>query len=151
MAVDIDFIEENIREEIKRADHIVYVTLKYTRTCDVIKNVIKRLINAFDMGILELLELRKEEGKIDIIPKSPLARLGLLENVFKVSVKDYIRLYNLLKKIDKGEYTKRDEYRKGVTLIVKDKKPVEVNMVILKSYFEKTKDFIKFIEEVKAE
>ena len=149
MAVDIDYIEDNIREEIKRADHMVFVTLKYTRTADVIKNVIKRLINAFDLGILELLELKRDARKIEIIPKSPIARLQLLEAIFKSDVKEYVKLYNLFKKIDKGEYAKRDEYRKGVTLIVKDKKPIEVNMVVLKGYFEKTKDFIKLIEEIK--
>ena len=76
---EIADLENNIKDEIKRADHLIYVTLKYTRTVDVMKNVIKRLLSALDSGILELLEELKSNGKVSMIPPSPLARLELLE------------------------------------------------------------------------
>ena len=44
------------KEELKRADHLLYVTLKYTRTADVIKNTIHRLLNAIDYAIIFSLE-----------------------------------------------------------------------------------------------
>ena len=46
-----DDLEFDADEELKRADHMIYVTLKYTRTADVIHNILKRLINAFDVSI----------------------------------------------------------------------------------------------------
>ena len=51
-------MEEEIispEEELKRADHLVYVSLKYTRTCDIMKNAIKRLIAAFQLVIHKFL------------------------------------------------------------------------------------------------
>ncbi|MEK7201541.1 MAG: hypothetical protein AAB737_02820, partial [Patescibacteria group bacterium] len=55
---------EGAKEDLKRADHSIYVTLKYTRTVDVIKNVIKRLINACDLAMIEALEHLKKQKKI---------------------------------------------------------------------------------------
>ena len=49
------FLEE-AREELKRADHLIYVSLKYTRTVDVIKSVIDRLISCLDFVIDKLLD-----------------------------------------------------------------------------------------------
>ena len=39
---------EPAREEMKRADHLLYVSLKYTRTVDVIKSLIERLFSTID-------------------------------------------------------------------------------------------------------
>lgn len=146
----MEYIEWNLKEEIKRADHLIYVSLKYTRTCDIIKNVIQRLINAFDYGIIDLLEHLKKKKKITIIPKSPLARRELVEQMLKKDLAKFMKLYDLLRKIDKSEFIRREEYRKGVTMIVKDKKPIEINIEVLKEYFEKTKEFVKFIENYEA-
>ena len=64
-------------------------------------------------------------------------------------MKDYIKFYSLLRQIDRGEYKKFEEYRKGVMLVVKDKTPIEINVETLKGYFEKTKEFVNFIEGFK--
>ncbi|MFH1317204.1 MAG: hypothetical protein ABII01_06810 [Candidatus Woesearchaeota archaeon] len=68
---------ENLQEafsELKRADHLIFVSLKYTRTVDVIKSIIERLINCLDFSIIALLESYKEKKKITDIPSSPVAR-----------------------------------------------------------------------------
>ena len=77
-------------EEIKRADHLVHVTLKYTRTADVIKNIIERLINAYDFIFLEYLTFLKENNKINYIPDSSKERLELFQKEFKEKSKVYI-------------------------------------------------------------
>ena len=41
-------------EEIKRVDHLVFVSLKYTRTVDVIKSVVDRIISALDFIFIAL-------------------------------------------------------------------------------------------------
>ena len=69
---------QDAKEEIKRADHLIYVSLKYTRTCDIILNIFKRLITAYDYAILASLEKSKEEGKTTVIPESKMLRAEML-------------------------------------------------------------------------
>lgn len=129
--------------QLKRADHLLYVTLKYTRTSEVIKNTIRRLIGVFDYAALEILEVEKRKGKIKSIPYLPIERIELLAKVFlrNKDVKDYILFYHLLRHIDKSDYKSKEEYRKNVTLITKD---FDVDTPMLTLYFDKTKDFAKF-------
>jgi len=129
--------------QLKRADHLLYVTLKYTRTTEVIKNTIRRLIGVFDYASLEILEVEKAKGKIKMIPYLPLERMELLSKVLSgiKEAEDYILLYHLLKHIDKSEYKAKEEYRKNVTLMTKD---FDVDTPMLMLYFDKTKDFAKF-------
>ena len=39
---------ENTIEELKRVDHLFYVSLKYTRTVDMIKHVLERIISTHE-------------------------------------------------------------------------------------------------------
>ena len=142
----IEDLPEKANDEIKRADHLVYVTLKYTRTVDVIKNTIKRLLNAFDYVILEALEFSKETKKIKEIPASNQDRVKLLKKLYRDNILGYIKLYELLKEIDKADYIGREEYRKNVTLIVKvEGKTIQVDIPTLIDYFNKTKEFTDLI------
>ena len=75
---------EKARDELKRSDHLVFVSLKYTRTCDVLHNTIQRLINAYDFAILAALEKAKSEGKIDSIPSSKKLRAELVSKFKKI-------------------------------------------------------------------
>ena len=55
-------------------------------------------------------------------------------------------LYNLLKKIDKAEYSAKEEFRKNVTLTTKNTPtPIEVKVVNLYEYLEITKEFVSFM------
>ncbi len=47
---------ETAQDELKRADHLMFVSLKYTRTVDVIKSIITRLKAAIDAGFEVLLQ-----------------------------------------------------------------------------------------------
>lgn len=142
----IEDLPEKAREEIKRADHLVYVTLKYTRTCDVIKSIIKRLISAFDYAILELHEFLIEKKKIREIPASKKERLNLVLKNFKEDIDDYIKLYELLKLIDNAEYSKKEEYRKHVALVAHlAKGDLEVDIPKVTEYFDATKQFVAIV------
>ena len=57
-----DYLDQ-IKSELKRADHLFYVSLKYTRTVDVIRSMIQRLLNAFDISFEALLEKTKKRRK----------------------------------------------------------------------------------------
>lgn len=138
---------EEAKNEIRRADHMIFISLKYARTCDVIMNIIHKLISVFDYGILSLLKKLEKTKKIKKIPESPLERADFVEKYFKESRK-YLKFYRLFKKIIKCEYTAREEFRKHITLIVKDKKPIEITTIVLGNYFEVTKEFIRFVERI---
>lgn len=71
-----------IKEEIKRTDHLLYVSLKYTRTVDVMRNAIERLINAYTLISDALLEYAKRKKKITDIPPSPIMRSALVKKAY---------------------------------------------------------------------
>ena len=64
---------KDAKEELKRVDHLIYVSLKYTRTVDVIRNVIDRLISSFDFVADGLLQKALDEKKIKEIILSQAA------------------------------------------------------------------------------
>jgi len=137
------------KEEMKRADHLIYVSLKYTRTVDVIKNIIERLINAHDFSILHLLEVEKELGKIEDIPTSVVEKINLVKKHYPDElVEKEMEFYSFLRLLTKAEYTRQREFRRHVTMsaFIPDKGVVEVTIDVIHEYYEKTKEFIKFCE-----
>ncbi|MBW2989255.1 hypothetical protein KY358_02955 [Candidatus Woesearchaeota archaeon] len=141
---------EDAKEEIKRVDHLFYVSLKYTRTVDMMRNMIERLISTFDYGMLSLLEYAKEKKRISEIPAMPLPKCELLRDLYSdKGVEKYADLYVLLRKLMKASYTKREEYRRHVTMIstVGDK-VVNTDIDILNEYYDKVAKFISLVQEV---
>ena len=137
------------KEELKRADHLINVSLKYTRTVDVLKSIIERMINAYDNAIDALLKLAKEQKRIATIPELPRMRAETIKKVYDTpEVNAYIEFYYLLRKIDKSEFERAREYRRHVTMTAFiDSKEIEITIDIMYDYFEKIKDFIFFAEK----
>ncbi len=138
------------KEEIKRADHLLFVTLKYTRTTDVIKSVINRLLEAYDYAVIHALEYLKKKKKIKSIPLTPVSRAELLRDSFKrdIVILDSLNGYFLLRKIQHAEYTKKEEFRKHVTLtVIHNDEAIEINIETLEELYNKTKEFIDYINE----
>ena len=70
---------DQLKSELKRADHLFYVSLKYTRTVDVIRSVIERFMNALDIGIEAMLAKKKKEkisGNTKAAKKKSRSRKG---------------------------------------------------------------------------
>lgn len=109
------FLEE-AREELKRADHIIYVSLKYTRTVDVIKNLIDRLISCLDFVIEKLLDHAIEQKLITEKPTNAGLKSGAIRKAYGEKFSDIISLYLHLRKISRAEYKKSSEYRRHVTM-----------------------------------
>jgi len=139
--------EHNSLDELKRVDHMIFVTLKYTRTADIIKNVIHRLVLAIDYQTEEFLHHLVKKGKLETIPTVALLRVKKLETLFKKDkeIKNLIDFYVLLRKIDKSEYTSQEEYRKNVALI---SGKIMVNIEVLKSYADKTTKYINYVKSL---
>lgn len=143
---DLEHEEDEVKVQLKRVDHLIFVTLKYTRTVDIIKSIIKRLILAMDAGIFELLEYQNQKRKIKEISPVPLVRAKALLAVYKRNkiMKEFIDFYILLRKIDKAPYTKKEEYRKNIALVTEF---CVVNIVKINEFYEKTKQFSSFIDQ----
>jgi hypothetical protein len=145
---------DNARQELKRVDHLFYVSLKYTRTADMMRHMVERLINAFSFGIESLLKHAKEQKKIDKMPTNPIMSAELLMKTFPdEEIKEYMNLYLKLRKIIRADYTKREEYRRHVTMTctIDNGEIVEINIDVLKDYYGMAKNFVDYIERVVGE
>ncbi|MEM4244899.1 MAG: hypothetical protein QW404_01200 [Candidatus Nanoarchaeia archaeon] len=129
---------DNAKGQLLRAEHLFYVTLKYTRTADVIRNAIKRLISALDYTVEDMLEAKKTKN----IPTIPLMRVDLLKKIYPKDkkVNELIEFYYLLRRIDKSRYDVKEEFRKNVALIAEGE---VVNIERLKEFLHKTKEFVE--------
>lgn len=145
-----EYIHE-AKEELKRADHLIYVSLKYTRTVDVIKSVIERLIATFDRVIEGLLVKAEEENKIIEVPPAPMLRVNILmKEIYpdNEELHDYLQFYLLLRKFSKAEYTRAREFRRHVTMTAMvDGEYHEIKIDHVTDYYKKTIDFIDFVKE----
>jgi len=138
-----------IKEKIS-ADHLLYVSLKYTKTSDVIKNLIYRWGSMIEHSIDRILQHAKKKKKIKIIPLSPKPRLDLLREIFKKEkvVLDTIELYEMFRRIDELKKEAEGEFRKNVALKVLYKgKEVKINLDKLKEYSVTLENFINFLKQ----
>ena len=141
--------ETNAVNELKRADHLLFVTLKYTRSCDIIKSIIHRLIGAFDLAVIDALTSLYKKKKIKKIPLTPISRVEELKNTSKkIEILDFVNFYYLLRFVYKAEYTKREEFKRHVTLtVMQDDEAVEVDIDKVHVYYNKTKEFVEYVGE----
>ena len=141
---------DQAKEELKRADHLIYVSLKYTRTVDVIKAIVERLINCLDHTIDMLLKHALEQKKISQIPTLPRLKAELCKKIYvdDQNVQNYIDFYHLLRKIDKARFERAQEYRRHVTMTAYlDDNAIEITIDIIHDYYQRTKEFVQYAEK----
>ena len=61
------------------ADHLLYVSLKYTKTCDVIKNLLLRWLKMIEISIEQILKQAKKKKKIKAIPMTPMEKIDTVK------------------------------------------------------------------------
>ncbi|MFH1026149.1 MAG: hypothetical protein V1764_05665 [Nitrospirota bacterium] len=138
------------KEELKRADHLIYVSLKYTRSVDVIKSVIERLINFYEIVVRGLLERAKEKKLIQKLPDSPGMQADFVKDVYRKheEMENYIKFYLLLRKMRTGKFTRAHEFRRNVTMTVTvDNQVLEVNIDIITEYYKRSLMFLDYVKE----
>jgi len=140
---------ENAKEELKRIDHLIYVTLKYTRTVDVLLSIIERMVNSYEFVIESLLKKAVSEGKIDM-PDNPIAKANTIKNLHPSKVfQDRINKYLLFRKLRRVEYEKINEFRRHVTMITEvDGEKIEVHIDSITEDFHKLKSFLETVEKI---
>jgi hypothetical protein len=141
---------QEAKEELKRADHLLYVSLKYTRTVDMFRYIIQRLISTFEYLIDIFLKSAKSKKKIKEIPINQAIKCSLLQRIYPddEKLKDFLEFYLFLRKLIRSPYTKEREFRRHVTMTsFIDKREVIVNIDILHDYFKITKEFMGYTYE----
>lgn len=137
-------MEEIIQEKIS-ADHLLYVSLKYTKTCDVIKNLILRWRIMIEKSIESALNHAKKKKKISEIPSSPVGKIEVVQKLFKKddNFQKVIEEYKMFRKIDELRCERVGEFRKNVNLrVMYQGKEIDINLEKLKEYAEMLEKFI---------
>lgn len=131
-------------DELNKVDHLVFVTLKYTRTVDIIASAVERMIITLTLQFTETLEALKDAGKIAEVPAAPVMKTKALEQLFPKDrqLKDIVDFYCRLKRISSAVYKKKEEFRKNVAMVTPE---AEVNIDALKDYVAKMKNYINYL------
>jgi hypothetical protein len=147
-----EILEQIIKEKIS-ADHLMYVSMKYTKTCDVMINLLKRwkimMDHSFD-GILEQAKKKKLKKIPKKLPTAPKLKVDLIKEVFEDTpeIMDAVKEYEMFKLIDVLKNTKAGEFRKGVCLTVIYKgEEVRIDLDKLKEYAEILETFINYTKQ----
>jgi len=140
---------ERIMKEKTSADHLLYVSMKYTKTCDVMLNLIERWKSMITLSVEAMLNKLKKAKKIKSIPAAPKMKVIALQKAMKKEeiVVNTLDLYEFFKKIPSLQKLREHEFRKNVCLTIINDKEVRIDMDRLKEYAETIENFIKFVRE----
>ena len=142
-------MEEIIQEKIS-ADHLLYVSLKYTKTCDVIRNLLLRWRKMIETSIEEVLKHAKKKKKISSIPSNPLGKIDSMKKIFSKNKEflEVIEFYEMLRKLEDLRTERIGEFRKNVNLkIAYQGNEINVNLEQLKIYADLLEKFISTVKQ----
>ncbi|MDP3986934.1 MAG: hypothetical protein Q8P81_01775 [Nanoarchaeota archaeon] len=142
-------MEEIIQEKIS-ADHLLYVSLKYTKTCDVIMNLVVRWRRMIEISLEEILKHAKKKKKISSIPSNPLGKIEAIKTLFKKDEEflKVIEMYEMFRKIEDLRKERIGEFRKNVTLKVFYRgEEININLDMLKLYADRLEKFISIVKQ----
>ncbi len=141
-------MERIIKEKIS-ADHLFYVSLKYTKTCDVIINLLLRWKFMIEIGMEILVEKAKKQKKWKVVPDAPRAIQVQLKKIYanEPVVFETLSLYELFRDIETLDKVRENEFRKGVNLKVTYRgEIININLDKLKEYSEVLERFISYLK-----
>jgi hypothetical protein len=142
---------EAAQYELRRVDHLIYVSLKYTRTVDVIRNIISRMIATYDMVWDDLLGHARKAKKIYDIPTSPGLKSTLVKKLYldNEQIVKAIEFYLLLRQLNNANYTVHKEFRRHVAMkaTFNNGENKDIDIDIITEYYKKTKEFLDYIKD----
>ena len=137
-------MEDIIQEKIS-ADHLLYVSLKYTKTCDVIINLILRWRKMIETSMDSMLEKAKKKKKISTIPSNPTKKIEEIRKLFKKdkNFQEVLKMYEMFRKIEDLKKERIGEFRKNVTLkLLYRGEEININLEKLREYADELEKFI---------
>ncbi|MBI4441627.1 hypothetical protein HY639_05650 [Candidatus Woesearchaeota archaeon] len=146
-------------EELKRVDHLIYVSLKYTRTVDVIRSIVQRMITALEYMLDAHLAQAVNAKKIRAVPGFPVEKCRVLKELHPhdAVMQEMVDFYLYLRKLIRAEFISSQEFRRHVTMTVsmKEEVPIDINIDKINEFYDKIKQYYEhtvFIhEETKKE
>ncbi len=140
-------------EELKRVDHLIYVSLKYTRTVDVIINILNRMVDCYAFLVDALIKHAEEQKRwAGEMPGSAIEKADLVKELYKddVTIQDNIDLYLLLRKLLRAKNVEREnEYRRHVTMkTIIDGREEIVNIDIITNYYLFQREFLQAVQKM---
>ena len=127
----------------------MYVSLKYTKTCDVIINLLLRWKTMIEKAMEVLIEDAQKRKKWKPVPDAPRAKLIQLKKIYSKDelIFEVLELYEFFRDVEKLDKVREHEFRKGVNLKVTYKEDiVDVNLEKLKEYSEILEKFISSLK-----
>jgi hypothetical protein len=150
----MEYLDDS-KKQLKRLDHSVYVSLKYTRTVDVLRSILNRMVDTITPLLDTLLSKAEKEGKINEIPTNIPLKCKKIKEVYSEherieELNEMLDFLMFIRKVRRNEdYESINEYRRHVALITEvDGEEVEINLDIIHEYYDKTKDYIILVEEI---
>ena len=145
-------MDEEIIKEKTSADHLMYVSLKYTKTCDVILNLLARWKSLIEISFDAILKKAHEDGSIPAMPSTPKERIEFIKKYFAKdeAVQKVVPLYIFFKRMPDLKKVRSGEFRKNVNLkvVVTPTKNVNINMEKLGEYYDVVESFMVRIKEI---
>jgi hypothetical protein len=146
--------KSSAKEELKRADHLIYVSLKYTRTVDVIRSVVDRMMSAQEMVIDDMLEWLEGKKKLKDVDLSKPYRIKIewVRSKLKKDkkVNEFLEFYEYHVRVMKANYVKKEEFRKNVRMTLSDEKGEVFDEVGVDYLKEKFKIVCELIDKMEA-
>jgi len=137
-------------QELKRAEHSLFVSLKYTRTIEVMSSIISRLVSFYDNVIGALIEFKTKKGQEIEVPKSPGLKGNIVKDLFSEDkiINDEIEFYFLLRAIARSKKTAFSEYRRHVAIMVKiEGKDLKIDIEKITEYYRRAQSFFEYLLE----
>ena len=140
---------ENAIEELKRADHSIFATLKYTRSRDVVLSVLDRLSTTFTYSVHAGLLYAKDKGSISDVPEDLKSREYLFRQVYP-DFTQMMDLYALLRKVlNCPDYDVEQEFRKNLTLIAEvEGCGVRISVEDIERYYAQIREFLNTLKTI---
>jgi hypothetical protein len=143
---------DDAKEELKRVDHLIYVSLKYTRTIDIFLNAMGRMIDAYEFMFDALLKHAVENKKLAEIPKTPIEKGNLVKELYAddEQVIKNVNLFFLMRKLVKVQvHGKEQEYRRHVTMrTIVDGKEEIIDIDNLTEHYHAQMEFFQKVKKI---
>lgn len=139
---------EKAISEFKRVDHLLYVSLKYTRTNDVMISLIERVIATLDNCI----EMLYEYKEIKEMPLAPVPRANNIKIEYSDDkiIQQVLDLYITIRKIGRSEKSTTGEFRRTLRteVTLPDGEILILDIDTMQEYYNLVKDFLTHIREM---
>ena len=109
---------EKIEREKKQEQHLFYTSLKYTKTGDMMVNVIKKIAEVMEFVMDKVLQKAKRKKLINSIPSTPKEKTDLMKKIFKKDeeIIKMIEFYEIARNVENYKRVSEGEFRKSVKL-----------------------------------